>query len=69
MWSPIQPFQGTGLRGHGVRGLNPTFSRSRPPISKQSPSHVPEDFALNVEKREQDLDSKLNTQPLFVLLK
>ncbi|XP_013881299.1 pro-MCH [Austrofundulus limnaeus] len=47
---------GTGLRGHGVRGLNPTISRSRPLIPKQTRSHVPDDFALNIEKREKDLD-------------
>ncbi|XP_017267034.1 pro-MCH [Kryptolebias marmoratus] len=46
----------TRLRGHGVRGLNPAFPRSYPLISERSLSHAPEEFTLNTEKKDKDLD-------------
>ncbi|XP_047431745.1 pro-MCH [Mugil cephalus] len=44
------------LKGHGVRGLNPGFTRSLPLLADQSLSHTPALSSLKIERRNTDLD-------------
>ncbi|XP_029351550.1 pro-MCH [Echeneis naucrates] len=44
------------LKGRSLRGLNPTFSQSLPPLTDQSLSYTPAEYSLKVDRRNTDLD-------------
>ncbi|XP_060886200.1 pro-MCH [Labrus mixtus] len=44
------------LKGHGVRGLNPFFTRSFPLLTDQSVSYNPAEPSLKIDRRDTKLD-------------
>ncbi|XP_037552125.1 pro-MCH [Nematolebias whitei] len=46
----------TGLKGHGVRAKKPGFSWRHPLISERSLSHTPEEFTLNIDESNKNLN-------------
>ncbi|XP_034529122.1 pro-MCH [Notolabrus celidotus] len=44
------------LRGHSIRGMNPTFTRSLPALSDQNMNHDPAEQSLKIYRRNTDLD-------------
>ncbi|XP_042366874.1 pro-MCH [Plectropomus leopardus] len=45
-----------GLKEHGIRGLNPAFTRSFPLLTDRSLSHTPAEHSLKIDRRNTDID-------------
>ncbi|XP_078098927.1 pro-MCH [Sander vitreus] len=43
-----------GLKGHSIRGLNPTFTRSFPLLTDRRLSHTPAEHSLTIGRRNAD---------------